>query len=157
MTIPSTVRSFLEDKQVPFDRTVHTPSITADEAAEAAHVSGDKVAKAVVLRDEAGVLLAVLPASHVLHVLELGKLMGRDLRLAEEGEFRSLFPDCEPGAVPAVGPAYGLETVVSDALADADEIWFEAGDHVTLLHVSGEDFRRLLSGATLAGMSSHRH
>ncbi len=157
MTIPSTVRSFLEDKQIPFDRTIHTPSVTADQSAEAAHISGDNLAKAVVLQDDKGLVLAVLPASHVLHVLELGKLMGRDLRLAEEDEFRRIFADCEPGAVPAVGPAYGLETVVSDALAEADEIWFEAGDHVTLVHVSGEDFRRMLTGSTLAGVSSHRH
>ena len=59
--------------------------------------------------------------------------------------------------MPAVGPAYGVRTVVADSLLDEDEVWFEAGDHTTLVHVNGRDFRRLLAGAGHTEATSHRH
>lgn len=157
MSIPATVKTYLDDRHVPFTSQVHTPSATANQSAEAAHVSGDSLAKGVVLADEKGFVLAVVPASHVLQVAELGRELGRPLELAEESRLRDVFPDCERGAVPALGPAYGLETVVSDALFGEDEVWFEAGDHVTLVRVDGTQFRDLLSGATHTGASHPRH
>lgn len=157
MSIPATVRNYMDAKDVDFTRTTHAPSATTTEAAESAHVSGDRVAKGVVLADDRGFVLAVLPSTHALKVVELSKELGRDLGLADEQEFRGIFPDCELGAIPAVGPAYGIRTVVSEELLDADEIWFEAGDHVTLVRVSGKDFRRLLAGAEHTLASTRRH
>jgi len=43
------------------------------------------------------------------------------------------------------GMAYGLAAVVCGQLVDAPEVWFEAGDHKTLVHVSGDAFRTLWS------------
>jgi Ala-tRNA(Pro) deacylase len=157
MSIPATVKNFMDAKHVRFTRTQHAPSATMAEAAAAAHVTGEKLAKGVVLADDEGFVLAVVPATHVLKVVKLREELGRDLGLAEEDAFRGIFPDCERGAVPAVGPAYGVPTVVSDALLDEDEVWFEAGDHATLVHVSGADFRRLLAGSGHTKASTHRH
>lgn len=157
MSIPATVKNYMDAKGVHFTRTAHTPTATTAEAAESAHVSGARVAKGVVLADDKGFVLAVVPATHTLRVVELGKQLGRDLELADEEEFRGIFPDCELGAVPAVGPAYGIRTIVADELLDEEEVWFEAGDHVTLVHVTGADFRRLLAGAEHTVATSHRH
>lgn len=49
--------------------------------------------------------------------------------------------------LPALGPAYGLEVVIDDSLTDESEIYFEGGDHASLVHVSGSTFRQLLSDA----------
>jgi len=157
MSIPLTVRNFMDAMNVHFTSTIHAPSATTTQAAEAAHVSGEKLAKGVVLADDDGFVLAVVPSTHVLRVGEFGRELGRDLGLADEDEFSALFPDCELGAVPAVGPAYGIPTVVADSLLDEDEVWFEAGDHVTLVHVDGRDFRRMLAGANHTEATSHRH
>jgi len=62
------------------------------------------------------------------------------MSLADEDEVARLFPDCELGAVPPVGAAYGLPTMVDDVLAAQPDIYLEAGDHLNLLHVSGEQF-----------------
>lgn len=37
----------------------------------------------------------------------------------------SIFHDCEPGAVTALGAAYGLKVVLDDSLASEPEIYFE--------------------------------
>ncbi|WP_324541332.1 hypothetical protein [Hyphomicrobium sp.] len=39
--------------------------------------------------------------------------------------------------------AYGLSGVVDDSLEGFDHIYFEAGDHCSLLHVTGRGFHRL--------------
>ena len=41
----------------------------------------------------------------------------------------ALFKDCEFGAVPPLGLAYGMSTVIDDCLSEQPEIYFEAGDH----------------------------
>ena len=53
--------------------------------------------------------------------------------LADEDEIGRMFPDCELGAVPPVGDPYGLPVMVDDALAVQPDIYFEAGDHLSLL------------------------
>ncbi|RUU11779.1 aminoacyl-tRNA deacylase, partial [Mesorhizobium sp. M6A.T.Ca.TU.002.02.2.1] len=40
-----------------------------------------------------------------------------------------------------------------ESLGKADDIYFEGGDHRTLVHVSGKDFRNLTSDARQARFS----
>ena len=58
-----------------------------------------------------------------------------------------LFPDCEIGAVPPVGAAYGLTTLLDASLEDRDEVFFEGGDHETLVRMEGSAFLDLLESA----------
>jgi Ala-tRNA(Pro) deacylase len=58
-----------------------------------------------------------------------------------------LFADCDRGAVPPVGEAYGIPTVWDDSLGDLPDVYFEGGDHRTLIHMSGPDFAELMRGA----------
>jgi Ala-tRNA(Pro) deacylase len=113
------------------------------------------VAKSVLLEDERGYLVAVLPASHRIRIRELTEQLERSLELASEPELGELFQDCEPGAVPPVGAAYGLPTVVDDSLLNAPEVYFEAGDHEDLVHLSGVEFLSLLAGARHGRFSRH--
>ena len=49
--------------------------------------------------------------------------------MANEEQIETLFIDCEPGAVPALGAAYGLKVIVDDSLAKEPEVFLEGGDH----------------------------
>ena len=109
----------------------------------------------LLLQDARGPVMAVLPATHALDVKRVSELLGRDLELMAEQRLSTLFEDCEPGAVPATGPAYQVPTVVSEVLVDEREIWFEAGDHENLVHVLGADFRHLMKDAKLGHISHH--
>jgi Ala-tRNA(Pro) deacylase len=57
-----------------------------------------------------------------------------------------MFPDCEPGSVPALGAAYGLGVVVDASLARQQDIYFAGGDHAHLAHISRTSFRNLMEG-----------
>jgi len=155
MAIASTVSNFLAEHDAAYDVLTHPHTATSGESAQAAHVPGTRLAKSVVLEDDHGYLMVVLPSNRQVNLGELHRQLNRNLGLATEGELSGLFQDCEIGALPAVGPAYGVETVVDDTLAEQADIYFEAGDHEQLIHVSAETFLALLGENTRHGCFSH--
>lgn len=155
MTVAATLHRFLDDKAVAYTVIDHAPTSSSQETAASAHVPGDRVAKGVVLEDDNGYLLVVIPASHRLDLGTVHRQLGRQLGLATERELGTLFADCAVGAVPALGAAYGLETLVDDSLLEQPEVYLEAGDHRSLLQLSGDVFRHLMSTAS-HGHFSHR-
>ncbi len=104
MAIAATLKQYLSDQGVDYDAVAHPHTGGSLETAESAHVSGDDIAKAIVLKDEDGYLVAVLPATYKLQLGALREILGRRLDMADEKELAGLFTDCEPGAVPP-GPA----------------------------------------------------
>jgi Ala-tRNA(Pro) deacylase len=113
------------------------------------------LAKAVVLRDQAGYVVAVVPSTHRLTPAAIENALARDLRMATEEELSSIFLDCDRGAVPPVGEAYGLTTVVDTCLETQPEVYFEAGDHRRLIRVSHDGFDALMGDAVRADLSKH--
>jgi Ala-tRNA(Pro) deacylase len=156
MTIPTTVRRCLETHETAFEVLAHPAAVTATETAQAAHVSGEIVVKAVALKDDEGLIVALLPATHVLHTSALGLALGRSLALASEADFEDVFPDCDTGAVPALPLPYGVTTVVDDALFGAPRLYLESGSHRDLVGISGDDFRRLYADSRRLSFSVHK-
>jgi Ala-tRNA(Pro) deacylase len=156
MAIAPTLATCLEQAGIQPEILTHPHTPSASRTAQATHVSGDRVAKAVLLKDETGYLLAVLPASHHLRLDAVEVLTGRSLTLAAEEEIGRTFPDCEVGAVPPVGTAYGLPAVVDDSLVKEPEVYLEGGDHTTLVRVTQEDFAQLMQGAQAGVLSLHQ-
>lgn len=146
MAIASTVKARLESLQLDYELVAHPRSYSSRETAAAAEVPEDHIAKGVVLEDATGCLLVVIPASHWIRLHALQKELNRPLELADEQTVDQLFTDCAPGAVPCIGPAYGIETVVDEALLSLARVYFESGDHEHLTRVSGDDFHTLMSG-----------
>ncbi len=155
MAIASSLKSYLEERGVRYDVVRHEHTDSSMHTAAAAHVPGDRLAKSVLVADEQGCVLAVVPSSHRVHLGELDRQLERRLGLATEDELRELFKDCEVGAIPPVGAAYGIDTVVDESLAEQPEIWFEAGDHELLIHVTHEQFSRLLGDVPCRRFSRH--
>ena len=84
---------------------------------------------------------AVLPAPFHVDFEKLRKLAhAREIRLASEHEFKRLFPDCEPGAMPPLGPLYKQAVFVDDRLAAEPEIVFDAGSHSRAVRMRYADF-----------------
>ena len=154
MSIAPTLRLFL-DQNVTYEVVTHDPTMSSMRTAEAAHISGDCVAKGVVLRHNGGYLLAVLPASHRIRLADLQARLGDDVALAPENEIDQLFRDCVHGAVPPVGECYGLDVIVDDSIDARPDVYMEGGDHQTLIHMSHAQFARLMADARHAQFSVH--
>ncbi|MFP4126791.1 MAG: aminoacyl-tRNA deacylase [Alphaproteobacteria bacterium] len=155
-TLAPKLKAHLDTAGVYYDVHAHPWAPTASEAAQAAHVPGDRLAKAVLLQDGAGPVLAVLSSTHQVSEERAGHALDRSLELAPEDQIAVYFADCAPGAVPALGAAYGVETVVDRSLDTSETVYFEAGDHKHLVAVSGGDFHRLLGGARWESFSVRR-
>jgi Ala-tRNA(Pro) deacylase len=155
MAIALTLKKYLAAKNVRYDVLAHEPTSSAMQTAEACRVSGDRVAKAVLLRDEIGYSLAVLPASHHIRFSELKRQLGDDVGLATEREAAELFQDCVRGAFPPVGECYGLDVIVDDSIEEQPEVYFEGGDHGTLVHMSHAQFANLTATARHGCFSAH--
>jgi Ala-tRNA(Pro) deacylase len=155
MTIPASVQDYLERKGIRYELISHPPTGDAAHTAQEARVRGDRLAKSVVLADDSGYLMAIIPASHRLDLQAVHQEFSREFALASEPELLDLFKDCEPGAIPPLGQAYGIDVVVDRSLADTPDVYFEAGDHVSLIRVSGPDFQRLMADSLQRNISHH--
>jgi Ala-tRNA(Pro) deacylase len=155
MPVAHRVLSLLKRRHVPYGVVGHPHTSSSAESAAAAHVPGDQVAKAVVLRDDKGYVLAVIPSTHRVTPGALESALSRDLQMATEDELATIFLDCDRGAIPPIGVAYGLPTVVDETLAEQPEVFFEAGDHRRLIRVSHSGFDALTREAVHGTFSKH--
>jgi Ala-tRNA(Pro) deacylase len=154
MTISPTIAEYLSRHGTPYALEHHMHSFCSLESAREAGVDEESLAKSVVLQDDAGYVLAVLPASRRLELDRVREELGRALHVSREHDMARLFPDCECGAVPPIGAAYGIPTVLDASLEERDEIYFEGGDHETLVRLAGAAFLDLLEDATVAEIAS---
>ena len=145
MTIANRVADYLVEQGAEFDVVNHPYSSTSMESAQLAHIPGDLIAKSVVLEDD----------RCRVDVGELHRQTNRNLGLATEYELDALFEDCEPGAVPPLATVYEMDAIVDDGLAEQSDIYFEAGDHERLIHVSAETFQALMGDVQRSEFSRH--
>ena len=154
MGIALTLQSYLGDHRVAYDVKRHERTSNSQHTAEICHVPGDRLAKGVVVKSGTGYLLAVLPASMRLAMAAVENITGSPAALATEAEASMLFPDCETGAVPVFGEAYGIPALIEDSFDASRDIYCEGGDHRCLLHMDGRDFRSLMAGAERAHIAA---
>jgi Ala-tRNA(Pro) deacylase len=153
MAIALTLQQYLTQHGIQYDLLPHTPTLSSMRTAQASHVPGGRLAKAVLLREETGYLLAVLAAPRHLHLDALAAQLNHEVELATEQEIEAVFGDCARGALPPIGAAYGVDVIVDDSIADQPEIYFEGGDHATLIHMTGAQFAQA-TAATMHGQFS---
>jgi Ala-tRNA(Pro) deacylase len=148
MAIALKLEDYMRRHGVHYDLLSHPQSRTSIETARLAHIPADSLVKSVVLEDDNGqFLMAVLPSTHHVQLGRLGRELDCNLHLASEADVTRVFEDCEPGAIPPVGAAYGMRMVIDDSLAEQSDLYFEAGDHEQLVHVRRDEFMALMENA----------
>lgn len=145
MGVAMTLQRYLDDLHVSYDVVTHKKTGCSTMSAQSSYIPGNSLAKGVVLKSDGTYILAVLPATCQVELERLQDLVDGPVTLATESEASQLFPDCEEGAVPALGVAYGLPAVIDEQLDSRDDIYFEGGDHCSLVHINGDQFGRLMS------------
>jgi Ala-tRNA(Pro) deacylase len=142
--IPRRVIDHLKSKQIPFRRHPHPRAIPAQRVAQAVHASGYQVAKTVLFEAEGERWMAVLPAMGMVDTDRLGEILDkRRVRLLDEEEFATLFPECEVGAEPPFGSLFGMPVLMDDSLLEEERMIVRAGSHDEVLEIAPDDFERL--------------
>jgi Ala-tRNA(Pro) deacylase len=135
----------LRENGVAYEILAHDSAYTMPEVAAALHISGKRVAKAVVVEigDQLG--MVVVRSSDRVDLKKLRAALGKpDIRLAEEHEFAGRFPDCLTGAHPPFGNLYGLPVYLDRSLADQPQIVFRAGTYRQTMQMATADLVRLV-------------
>ena len=144
--MPATrVEEYLTGNHVKYLTIVHSPAYTTQEMAAEAHISGKEIAKTVMVKLDNRMAMAVLPAPARIDFERLAEVTGAEsAELAEEDEFRDLFPNCEVGAMPPFGNLYGMDVVEDVSLKEDEEIVFNAESWSRLLRLPRIEFERLV-------------
>jgi Ala-tRNA(Pro) deacylase len=144
------IKEYLNTQNVKYVSIAHSPAYTAQEIAASAHVRGQDLAKTVMVKLDGKMVMCVLPASHQVDFTLLKDGAGaRDAVLLSEEEYQERFPGCEPGSQPPFGNLYGMEVLVSRALAQDEEIVFNACSFSELIRLSFHDYKRLVNPRVL--------
>ena len=138
------IAKFLKKQKVKFQLRHHPARYTAQEVAAAEHITGEEVAKVVVVKADDAFAMCVLPATYVLDMKRAKKALGaKSVRLATEEEIGGLFPDCEVGAMPPFGAEYNLPVYVEEHLSGDEQILVPAGTHEDSVLLAWADYERL--------------
>src|SRR6185295_2258319 len=141
MAILKKLKMFLDEAKVPYEIYNHALAYTAQEIAARQHVSGNDLAKVVMIEADDQLVMAVVRGNDKidLRIVE-DNLNVRHARMATEEEFISRFPECEIGVMPPFGNLFGLKVIVDPALAKDEHIYFNAGNHVQTVRMKYQDF-----------------
>lgn len=144
------LHTFLDHQHSHYTTLHHERTVTAPETAAAVQVPCERFAKTVMLRIDGELAMYVMPArfNADLHRLALA-LGGRTVELASEDEFRPVFPDCEPGAMPPFGNLYGVPVYVDSRLREHERITFNAGTHTDAVRMPYAEFEQLVQPEVL--------
>lgn len=146
MTVLKKLKDYLDKNRVPYEVVTHREAFTAQEIAAALHVPGKQLAKVVMVKTGERFVMTVLPAAWRIDLDKLKKVLNdKKIKLATEEEFKSLFPDCDVGAMPPFGNLYNLETYVDTSLTEDEEILFNAGTHFEVVKMKYKDFAGLVN------------
>jgi Ala-tRNA(Pro) deacylase len=142
--IPESIQHYLRRNGVRFERYWHPHAVSAQELAEALHVSGWRVAKSVIVLADRQPWIFVVPAAGTVDLQRAREALGvRSVRLATEEEFSRHFPDCELGAEPPFGELYRLPVAVDESLSRTERVLFRAGSHEEAVELRFQDFATL--------------
>lgn len=144
MAVSTDIKAYLDENGVRYQVMTHDKAITAMEVAQKQGVPGNQVAKTVVVKADGKYLLGVLPSTYRVNLEALKKAAGaKEMALAAETEFKSLFPDCELGGMAPLGKLYHLPVWVDETLTWDKEIVFNAGSHTETIKMSFSDYEKL--------------
>ncbi|WP_330924815.1 aminoacyl-tRNA deacylase [Candidatus Sororendozoicomonas aggregata] len=153
MSIARKLQTFLRDNHIEYEVVSHPYSERAVSTAHSACIPVKNMTKGVILNDDSGYVMAIMPSRNKLMLPWLNSRIDRQLHLTTEAQLNALFPDCEQGAVPAIGTAYGLYSCWDDELNSLQDLYVEAGNHRELIRLAKAQFKKLLQGQPHAAIS----
>lgn len=144
MAIPKRLKDFFGKNGIKYDVEKHRELFTAQEVAGSEHITGYGFAKVVMLKCDGELIMAVIPAPYEISMHKVKKLGYKEVLLAKEEEFESLFPDCDTGAMPPFGFLYNIPFYVDKSFMNEGEVVFNSGTHTETVKIKREDYDRFI-------------
>ncbi len=151
MAIAYTIKQYLDNNRIVYT-VLDLPEITSlAQAATAAGIPPRSLAQTVLLKDQIGLVMAVIPVTYELDTDSLCKILHRKLEPAQDMQITAIFRDCKPGFIPPLGEAYGVRAIIDDSLIQSGDICFASGNSAHLVKVTSKSFHIMQRNAWLGG------
>lgn len=147
MPIAAKLSQFINRKGILCQPVHHTRAPDFAQAIEQANAVPELCAKCVALIDRSGPAVAVIPFLADLNLPLLNQTLGRNFQTLSKEMTNKLFPDCDPGAFPALAMAYGLPVIIDTNMLENETVFSASGCSSTLLKIPGIAFRLAMRGA----------
>ena len=142
--------TYLDSQHIDYTLISHSPTYTAQETAQSAHIPGREVAKTVVVIIDGVPAMVIEPATSQVHLGKLKQLTDAEtVSLADERDFDELFPDCERGAMSPFGNLRDMQVYVDESLTHDEQIAFNADSHTEMIKLAYRDFEALVQPKVL--------
>ena len=154
MPIAVKLGQFLSRQNI-FVREIHHERVNSlMSAVNQTRVPAEVTLKSELLIDVKGAVMAVLPLPASLDIDAVNQVMGRNFQALTLAQSDRLYTDCESGAHPPVGAAYGIPVIVDESLLEQDLFYIQSGCNTTLLQMDGRAFRSSIAGAVKGEIAS---
>jgi Ala-tRNA(Pro) deacylase len=146
MATATWVRDELDRRGVPYEELHHRDAYTAQQLAQAEHVSGHRVAKVVCVMVNGRPVEMVLPASRRVDLDWARHVLRADeVRLASEEEVAAYFDDCEVGAIPALRHWRDVDVIMDGHLCCDGDILLQGGTHRDAIRIRFDDWFKIVN------------
>lgn len=143
--IPEWLPEMLDAHGLFYQISMHHRETKASRTAEDLGMRPLDFAKTVILDVDGSPVMAVLPANHVIDLPAVANAHNaRIATLVPIEVLPNYFPDCELGAQPPFGRHYGMDVIVSAAMALDERITFNAGSHACAITMSFADYQSIV-------------
>jgi Ala-tRNA(Pro) deacylase len=138
--IPERIDVYLKQHHPACEHSSHMRAVAAQRVAAAEHVSGERMAKTVVVDLDGQQILAVVAADRKVDLGALALATGANhADLVPEAEFASRFQPCEAGAEPPLG-LFGMTIYVDAALAHEPWVVMRGGTHEDAIRMRTDEW-----------------
>ncbi len=151
MNLPPIVRNYLDQQQIPYRLMSCIAGDSLTQIATHLAISSRQMVRVALLKDDVGLIMAILPCNYILDFSRLCQALQRDLEPLYGVETSHFFQErgCNPGSHPPLPEAFGIPALVDQSLTfnETDEIYFDGGCGNAVVGMRGSDFRQLLQQA----------
>ncbi|HET6440391.1 MAG TPA: YbaK/EbsC family protein [Anaeromyxobacter sp.] len=150
--IPQRIDEYLKQNHPACEHSAHMRAVAAQRVAAAEHVSGDRLAKTVVVRLDDELVLAVVAADRRVDLGALSLSTGAlRAQLAAETEFAPRFEPCEAGAEPPLG-LFGMPIYVDADLAREPWLVMRGGTHEDAIRMRTDEWLDVENVRVVSGL-----
>ncbi|HAO33214.1 MAG TPA: HDOD domain-containing protein [Candidatus Competibacter sp.] len=149
MNLPDSVRSYLDRQRFPYILIPYPANEALEQVGEKLDIPTRRIVRAVLLQDANGLLMAILPYSHILDFSLLCQLRELEPEPLYGNEALQFFQGrgCKGDSRPPLPAAFGLPALVDSSLPGEGELYFESGSGDSLIRMASRDFGSLLDQA----------
>jgi len=147
MPIPAKVKNYLEKIKIKYKPVVHKTVYTAYDMAVTLKAKLGEVAKTVHVVADKKHIIVVLPASHLLDLVKLKKMLkAKKVEIAKEKLMTEVFKIKKGAVVPLKELHKDTEIIVDKAFARAKRVIMSAGTFEDSLEMKTKDFLKAVGG-----------